>query len=481
MTDRSMRRAVDMSLLFTALALIAGGIIASVGLARDSLWLDETYTWLFVRSTWPDLLTSTRIVAVHPPLYYILVKALVGSGPLTEVALRFPSVIFHLIGITGAASIGAILGGRTGRVAAAWMWALHPMAIWYAREARPYALAAALAAITLACYLRAERQGSPWTWALGGVSMAAGLVTHYFFFVFVGTLVLASLAIFRERPRFFRSWTLLTLAALVPLAVWLAWLFQQGQPSFGIAWIPRPSAADLALTLWNMVSGYGGNLDPGTTLWGIVLLSLAAVGLTCGDERHAARRYAIAGIALPLLSVWLVSLRRPVFVDRYFLILLPWVAALVALGMLALQRIVIAGRSRRWSWAAVAAMILGLAVATQVLTAAKYRKENWRSLVDALQEAGASSRDLVLSEPEISLPLVYYGALPSIASGNRLVPVCDHHCWWILRQPYTVTHAFTQSVNDPDRPWLPEIPSGCRRAMVWESPTGIRAWELACP
>jgi hypothetical protein len=178
MTDRSMRRAVDMSLLFTALALIAGGIIASVGLARDSLWLDETYTWLFVRSTWPDLLTSTRIVAVHPPLYYILVKALVGSGPLTEVALRFPSVIFHLIGITGAASIGAILGGRTGRVAAAWMWALHPMAIWYAREARPYALAAALAAITLACYLRAERQGSLWTWALGGVSMAAGLVTH---------------------------------------------------------------------------------------------------------------------------------------------------------------------------------------------------------------------------------------------------------------------------------------------------------------
>ena len=481
MTDRSDRRAVDVSLLVTALALLAGGLVAGVGLGRDSLWLDETYTWLFVRMPWPDLLTSARIDAVNPPLYYILVKALVGTALQTEAALRIPSVVFHLLGIAGAASIGATVGGRTGRAAAAWMWAIHPMAVWYAREARPYALAAALAAITTACFLRAERGASSRRWILGGLSLAAGLVSHYFFFVFAGTLVLASVASLRERPEFFRRWTLLTLAALIPLAAWLSWFFQQGQPSLGIGWISRPRLVDVALTSWNMVSGYGGRLDLGTTLWGIVLLSLATLALFDPVDGRAARRYVAAGIVLPLLGVWLVSLRRPVFVDRYFLILLPWVAVLVALGAQAVHRFATVRRSRLWAWAGIASAILGIAVAAQVLTAEKYRKEDWRSLVDAVQNGGAASSDMVLSEPEVSLPLTYYGALPAISAGDRLVPVCDRTCWWILRQPYTVTHAFTQSVQDSSRPWLPDIPAGCRRMTLWESPTGIQAWELACP
>jgi hypothetical protein len=129
----------------------------------------------------------------------------------------------------------------------------------------------------------------------------------------------------------------------------------------------------------------------------------------------------------------------------------------------------------------VVAAAIGLVAAAQVHAAAKYLKEDWRGLQGFLAIAGATSTDLILSEPEVSLPLAYYGILPSVAMEQNLVPACGSHCWWVLRQPYTVTHAFTQSIDDPERPWLPEIPHSCRRATEWESPTGVQVWELACP
>ena len=164
MSELPSRRSLDLSVLFSMLALILGAWVASVSLGRQSLWLDESYTWFFVRLPWNSLLPSARIDAVNPPLYYALVKAFVGSSAPTEIALRLPSVLFHVAGTAAAMAIGATVAGRPGRITAAWVWALHPMAVWYARDARPYAAAAALAAVTMAFFLRAERGARPAAW-----------------------------------------------------------------------------------------------------------------------------------------------------------------------------------------------------------------------------------------------------------------------------------------------------------------------------
>jgi hypothetical protein len=117
----------------------------------------------------------------------------------------------------------------------------------------------------------------------------------------------------------------------------------------------------------------------------------------------------------------------------------------------------------------------------QVHVAGKYLKEDWRGLARTLTAAGARPGDLVLSEPEIRLPLVYYRVVPSLSTPQDMVPACAESCWWILRQPYTVTHAFSQSVDDPNRPWLPDVPGGCSVNTKWQSPTGVQAWHLVCP
>ena len=168
-------------LLLTSLLPIAGLALAAVRLGGQSLWLDETYTWWFSRQGWGDLLQAARLDAVNPPLYYFYVKLLAPSA--TEAALRLPSVLAYLGGVVGAIWLGFLLGGRPGGLAAGLLWATHPMSLWPARAARPYALSAFLAVAGAALFVRLQRSWSTPLGLLAGFAIALGLLTHYFFFV----------------------------------------------------------------------------------------------------------------------------------------------------------------------------------------------------------------------------------------------------------------------------------------------------------
>jgi 4-amino-4-deoxy-L-arabinose transferase-like glycosyltransferase len=478
-------------ILLSLMALAAGAALALFRLGEDSLWLDESYTWWFTRLGWGDLLRAARIDAVNPPLYYLFAKALSPdslfgahqSGFLEEAALRFPSVLAQIAGIAAAIYLGYQLGGRVGGLAAGFLWAAHPLTLWAARDARPYAQSAALAAGVVGAFFYLRRNNSKIVMVLAGVGLALGLLTHYFFFVMAAALILVSAADLRRSPAFFRRWTVLTLLALIPLAAWLVWFFSMGSPSLGIGWIRLPVVDDIPLTLWNLASGYGGVSDIGSAVFGLAVIGIAAGGLA-QTTRTDWLKIAFAGLALPLLAVWVISQRRPVYVDRYFVVLLPFVAALVALGAQAIaQRTEGWPQSRRRAmrWIAGAGFsIVALAVALTVHTAAKFDKEDWRGLAGFLQSQGVSGQALSLSEPEIALPLSVYFEEDLLGKAPRLVPACGERCWWVLRQPYTATHALTQSVQERGRAGLPSTPEGCDVADSWRSPTGLAVWRLEC-
>jgi hypothetical protein len=88
--------------------------------------------------------------------------------------------------------------------------------------------------------------------------------------------------------------------------------------------------------------------------------------------------------------------------------------------------------------------------------------------------------DLVLSEPEIALPLSYYFDERLLSRATDADAACDEACWWIVRQPYTATHAFTQSVEEAGFRSPPSVPPGCTVQDGWESTTGIGARSLKC-
>ena len=478
--DHDRPRAADLRFGIALLLLfLGGGILAAYRLGAQSLWLDETYTWWFTRLGWGDLLQAARIDAVNPPLYYVFVKLLALSG--SEVALRVPSVLAHLGGIAGAAYLGYLLGRRPGAIAAGWVWAAHPMTLWAARDARPYALTAALAVLTVGLFLRLQNAWSRPYAFLTGVVVALGLLTHYFFFVLVAALLALAAADLRRAPAFFRRWTALALLAIVPLAIWLVWFFSTGSPSLGIGWIRTPLLRDIPLTLWNLASGFGGIGDPLSTLMGQVLVLIVGIGLT-GAARGLGLRFALVGLLLPIVGVWLISQRRPVYVDRYFVVVFPFVVAVVALGVDSLARRISRGGTHRAMWvlAAVAAGLVVLSAGLTVHTAQKFTKEDWRGLAAFLKSQAAEADVLSLSEPEIALPLSYYFDESLLHETPSLLPACAGTCWAVLRQPYTATHAFTQMVKEAGRDQETAPPEGCVSTNLWESQTGLGIMRVDC-
>ena len=336
--------------------------------------------------------------------------------------------------------------------------------------------------IALALFIRLRRQWTTRAAALAGIVLTLGLLTHYFYFVLVAILVILAGLDMRRSPLFFRRWTTVALLAMIPLGLWLAWFFSTGSPSLGIGWIRPPIVRDIPLTIWNLAAGYGGEFDAPSALLGLGVLALVGFGLA-GSARGDGRRLLLAGILLPILAVWVISQRRPVYVDRYFIILLPFVAALASLGAAALARWVAQSRPPRslLALSAVAVALIAISAAWAVQSAPKFMKEDWRGLAAFLQTEQAPAGALSLSEPEITLPLSYYLHLDLVEDTPALIPSCGDHCTWVLRQPYTATHAFTQSVKEPGRSQPPVPPEECEKVESWESPTGVSAWELSCP
>jgi uncharacterized membrane protein len=355
------------------------------------------------------------------------------------------------------------------------------MTLWAARDARPYALSAALAVIAVALFVRLQRSWSTPLAFLAGLVIALGLLTHYFFFVLLAALVALSAIDLRRAPVFFRRWTILVLLALIPLALWLAWFFSTGSPSLGIGWIRLPVFSDIPLTLWNLASGYAGIGDPPSTLLGLTLVIIVAFGLA-GAARPLVLRFALAGILLPIIGVWVISQRRPVYVDRYFVVVLPFLVASVALGVDSLARRVSPSGAQRAAWglAAGVACLVVVSAGLTVHTAEKFRKEDWRGLAAFLQSRGASADSLFLSEREMTLPLSYYGYADLNAGLPALIPSCGASCWWVLRQPYTATHALTQAVREEGHDTLLEMTASCALADVWLSRNGVQAVHLSC-
>ncbi|MGA9531080.1 MAG: hypothetical protein WBR18_00005, partial [Anaerolineales bacterium] len=437
------------------------------------------YTWFFVSMPWSKMVQAVRIDAVNPPFYYLYAKAitdLLGTG---EAALRTPSVVAFLVGLGGSLWVGFLVDRRLGALAAGWFWAFHPMLLWFARDARPYALAAALCVLGLGTFLHLKSSiKTAAGWFVGAVTTTAiGLLTHYFFILFPILTGLDSGLDIRRKPKAFRAWAIILTVSLLPLLGWLWWFLQLPTPSFGIGWIARPSLLDIAGTLWNLISGYGGAFSWGSTAFGLVAAALGVVG--------AARRWrwAVLTILAPVLGTWALSQFRPVYVDRYFIVLIPFLLPLVASGPRVLAERQPGGLSpvsRRLAAAAVGcAALAAIGSMWAIHTEPAYAKEQWRQVVRSLQSVPQGT-DILLSEPELTLPLSYYA--PGIEPVGQIRDhTCLTKCVWILRQPYTPTHGFTQSLSDPQRQdWEPQIPDGCKQTgkVTWD--TGLQVWRLGC-
>ncbi len=208
--------------LLLAILIVVSVSVLVVQARGKSFWHDEIYTILGARLS-PVTLWRASLdgMDLSPPLNTMVthvVRAVAGEGPI---ATRLPPLAGFLTAITVVFLVVRRKSNVVVAVAAALMLCLTPA--WrYAIEARGYGLALGLFALALYGWTEAARgHRVAGHLTLMGVSLAAGVWTHYYFVLAFVPIVTAEATRQLATRRFQNGpWAALTLAiaATVPLA-----------------------------------------------------------------------------------------------------------------------------------------------------------------------------------------------------------------------------------------------------------------------
>jgi len=311
-TALSLNRVLSGSSLRTLLLaiLLLGAFLRFYRLDAQSFWNDEgNSARLAERSL--ALIVEGAAGDIHPPGYYLLLhfwRALFGQS---ELALRSLSAVAGLTLVLFTYALGSQLFNRYTGLMAAFASVISPFAIYYAQEARMYALlaafsgAATLAASGLARVLLRPRspaaESAPSTgdtrralsiaWTVGyALLAAAGLYTHYAFaFVLISHNAIFAL--------WWGTWAVRIRPRWSPLLVW------GGAQALAILlylpWLP-------------CALGAPGWSSPGVaTSLGPALLDVLRV-LTVGITLPLSQSTIAVAFASTLLLIAIVPIQRPV-------------------------------------------------------------------------------------------------------------------------------------------------------------------------
>ncbi|MCW0209087.1 MAG: glycosyltransferase family 39 protein, partial [Achromobacter sp.] len=107
----------------------------------QSFWNDEGSSYVQATRSFAEIAANAAL-DIHPPGYYWLLGGWRLLAGTSEFALRALSVFASLLSIAFAAALGRRLFGWGAALSAALLIALNTFSIYYAQEARMYALLA---------------------------------------------------------------------------------------------------------------------------------------------------------------------------------------------------------------------------------------------------------------------------------------------------------------------------------------------------
>lgn len=396
--------------------LVAMGISLTVGLMQ-SVWFDEAYSIWLAKQPVGELLRLTSL-DTHPPFYYLLLKVWAGIFGWSEVALRSLSVL----AMGGALATGVVLVKRFFGVRAALVALVFatfaPFLLRYGFEIRMYALASLIGIAATYVLVRAveekEYRKQVRLYVLYAILVALGVYSLYYtallWIVHVGWLVW--LAKNRKESIFKQRWWLAYAGSAVLFLPWLPTFMKQ---------ITNGALAPISqqMTVENMVGvmSFTFLYQPSWQLNGLLsLVVVLVIGLAiytgiraCKqvDKKQKPYLVLLALYAfLPILLISLISLARPMYVERYL--------AHVLIGLvlfLAVATWVTIEKKRRNRWLLPGVFLAVFVFGTTHLAAVG--NYNFQRLhvpqVKQSAEVIACKDDVVLAaDPYVAIELAYY-------------------------------------------------------------------------
>ena len=381
-----------------------GAWLRLTALNRQSLWFDEADVVVRAQQSLGAVLHTFIQPGENGPLYNLMLHVWMGIAGSSEAKVRFPSAVAGVLTIPLIYLVGARTLGRRVGLLAAGLLSISPYHDWYSQEAKMYAIAVLLTLLSTLLFIEALRRNRRGWWA-GYVVVT----TLCFYFHVTTVLVFAAqcawfVLTWRRWPGRHRAWLisvgLLTLPYL-PIAAWAGRVVLGAavmwQPKVGLWQMVQIEATKFAVNRADLAT------QARATWLYAVLAAIGALGLGLlnwgdrSDEVPSARRWALLFgtlVVLPLIGLYLLTFRQPLFNDRYLIMALPAYLLLVAAGVRVLERKV-------WPLALVAmALLIVLAwiPLRDVNRSSVAQKEDWRAAYHTIANMAQPS-DLVLVHP----------------------------------------------------------------------------------
>jgi len=318
-------RGLLLAILLLAFATRIGGLTA------QSLWRDEVDALRFSQAPLTRMVANFTRPGWNGPLFYVLLRAWIALVGQSAFALRYLSLCFGVLVVACTHRIARIWFPAPTSALSALLLATSPYMVWYGQEAKMYALLSVLAIATLYAYVQALKGGHWASWALVLVLTWISIGVH----IMGGLLIPVMIVLF------FVWWpiTLVRGGDIGHRFVSPLGMVRVMVHAFSRGILPNDPGWPIGLSLFALLAG--------SLLWtdrGLLFRLLGTVRVK--NRAHAGLQEGRAGdvlalwtwILVPVMGLYLISLRLPMFVDRYLIWIGPAFYMLIARGLDQIRR-----------------------------------------------------------------------------------------------------------------------------------------------
>lgn len=326
--------------LTRGMVLFVGFSMRAVSLDFQGLWRDEVDQWRFALSPLKEMLSHFAEPGWNGPLFSPLLRMwIIGVGD-TVYAMRYLSLLCGVLSISLLYVLSQRLFNQKVAFWSATMCALSPYMVWYAQEVKMYTWVPMLIILALYALERASKKSSWIWWTVTLTSTCLAFYSHI-----LAALVIPVLALWYwlTPNRHKKAWLggglvfIFLVLPYVPLLLWqLPTVFVErdtGYPAFTII-----EMITALLTGWTagvyMGAWTGGLISHSITG---LLCVLAIWGLLGKDILRVSKL--VVWLAVPFVAIGFVSLKNPIFTDRYLIWSAPAFYILVAVGITKLAKV----------------------------------------------------------------------------------------------------------------------------------------------
>ncbi|TFB45002.1 glycosyltransferase family 39 protein [Pseudomonas sp. F01002] len=315
-------RSRSSSLLVDSVGLISVIVLALFvrfhAISVPSIWYDEAFSLLLAKES-PWQIWSITARDVHPPLYYVLLHYWMLLFGNSVVSVRSLSALADVGTLLLCVKLMSLVATRKATWIAALLLALLPISVRYSQEVRMYTLVSFWlmgATVALVCWVKApDKKRFPTLYVL---LMTAAFYTHYFAALCV---LVHWLFWWRARGVPIRAWMLVNIAIAVLYLPWVPHFIGQLLQRNGLDWIPPLTWQAVLTVVWQFTVMI--DSVPAASWWRVVptlLIFVCAASVLLNDRSERRYRLLLVGyFFVPVLTVFLMSLVKSIFVHRYLM------------------------------------------------------------------------------------------------------------------------------------------------------------------